>query len=152
MQLATLKLAELKQYAAEIGATPLGSKSLKQTWIDAIEAAHAAIAFTSAQIEAAQQALATLAGQVVEVAATVTEAAAPHIKRTVSLLWTSVLVIIALATIGFEAWKNRTELQERFFGWANLLREMGDATVQVNITEPFQAHRDRINEMARAAK
>jgi hypothetical protein len=167
--LATASLAQLKSFASEHGINPVGDKRLLTTWRDAVQdffaaTAKEAVSLTQETIEGAIE----CAREVVTHDNTVVAANAAYtwtrkaVKFTVKAAWSSILVGIALICIAVDLWQTRSEvkevlitvyrrqvsrMQDRWCIW----REMGDAVIQVHVTERIVDYRERLQAMARAA-
>jgi len=158
MNLSTLTLTQLKATAAKYAIQVDGDKRLRSTWENAIESA---AEFIAAQVDAVKDAAIELAQEVftydnaVIAANTVNVITRKSLKFTLKAVWSILLVSIALTCIAIDLWQDRaetkaflvqvlsrakTKVKDRWTIWT----EMGDAIVQLYVTEPVAEMRDRL--------
>ena len=154
MNLSTLTLSQLKATAAKYAIQVDGDKRLRSTWENAIESA---AEFIAAQVDAVKDAaIATFTyDNAVTAANTVNVITRKSIKFTLKAVWSVLLVSIALTCIVIDLWQDRaetkaflvqvlshvkTKVRDRWTIWT----EMGDAIIQLYITEPVAEMRDRL--------
>ena len=155
MNLSTLTLSQLKATAAKYAIQVDGDKRLRSTWENAIESA---AEFIAAQVDAVKDAaIATFTyDNAVTAANTVNVITRKSIKFTLKAVWSVLLVSIALTCIVIDFWQDRaetkaflvqvlshvkTKVRDRWTIWT----EMGDAIIQLYITEPVDEMRDRLS-------
>ena len=158
MNLSTLTLTQLKATAVKYALQVDGDKRLRSTWEDAIESA---TEFIAAQVDAVKDAAIALAQETltydnaVATANAVNAITRKSLKFTLKAVWGVLLVSIALTCIAIDLWQDRAEtkafltqvltrvkakVRDRWTDWT----EMGDAIVQLYITEPVAEMRDRL--------
>ena len=161
--ISTASIATLKSFARANNLLPTGDLRLKSTWLEVVQT------FLTAAQEIAQETVegaVQLAQEIVTydnaviAANTVKVITRKSIKFTAQSLWSVLLVSIALSCIALDLWQDRAEtkaflvqvlshaktkaivkVKDRWVIWS----EMGDAIVQLHITEPVNEMRDRIN-------
>lgn len=159
MNLSTLTLTQLKATAAKYALQVDGDKRLRSTWENAIESAGE---FIAAQVDAVKDAAIELAQKTftydnaVIAANTVNVVTRKSLKFTLKAMWNILLVSIALTCIAVDLWQDRAEtkaflvqvlsraknkVKDRGIIWT----EMGDAIVQMTVTEPVNQMRDRFS-------
>jgi len=159
MNLSTLTLTQLKATAVKYALQVDGDKRLRSTWENAIESA---AEFIAAQVDAVKDAAIALAQETltydnaVIAANTLNVITRKSIKFTLKAVWSILLVSIALTCIAIDLWQDRaetkaflsqalthakTKVKDRWSIWT----EMGDAIVQLYVTEPVAEMRDRLD-------
>ena len=161
--ISTASIATLKSFARANNLLPTGDLRLKSTWLEVVQTfLTAAQEIAQETIEGAVQLAQEIAtyDNAVIAANTVNVITRKSIKFTAQSLWSVLLVSIALSCIALDLWQNRAEtkaflvqvmahvktkaivkVKDRWVIWT----EMGDAIVQLHITEPVNEMRDRIN-------
>ena len=139
--ISTATIANLKSFARANNLLPTGDLRLKSTWLEVVQT------FLTAAQETFQE-IATY------------DNARRVVKFTLKAMWSVFLVSIALTCIALDLWQNRAEtkaflvqvmahaktkaiakVKDRWVIWT----EMGDAIVQIHITEPVNEMRERLN-------
>ena len=157
--ISTATLSTLKSFARANNLLPTGDLRFKSTWLEVVQT------FLTAAQEIAQE---TIEGAVqlaqetftydnaVIAANTLNVVTRKSLKFTLKAMWNILLVSIALTCIAVDLWQDRvetkaflaqvlchvkTKVKDRWIIWA----EMGDAIVQVYVTEPVNQMRDRFS-------
>ncbi|NDJ19474.1 hypothetical protein [Myxacorys almedinensis] len=164
--LATASIAQIKQFVRAHNLVPTGDLRRRETWEEAAKA------ILSATVEQVKEAAIASIREVATYDNAVIAANAVYtgLRKTLKAVWSIVLVAIALACIAIDLWQNQEEVRSALMTiyrrqvsrmhdkWC-MWREMGEAAVQLHVTERIDArivqpvlnHRDRIRAMARAA-
>ena len=145
--ISTATIANLKSFARANNLLPTGDLRLKSTWLEVVQT------FLTAAQEVAQE-IATYDNAVIA-ANTVNVITRKSLKFTLKAVWGVLLVSIALVCIVIDLWQDRaetkaflsqvlthakTKVKDRWTIWT----EMGDAIVQLYVTEPVAEMRDRL--------